>query len=127
MTLTYVEEKLQEVVNLLESDGYWALVQRDRSLWNSVYILLCLPPASQSRPPRKTTYQIRVADHPPRFDREPSLLVSIHPGQDDVARKWREAKASIRADFEAKKQEAGRLKTSADQYYRYRDLRRKRR
>lgn len=127
MTPAYVEEKLEELVALLEVDGYWPLVQRDRSLWNSVYVLLCLPPISQSRPPRKTKYAIRVADHPPRADRHDTILVSIHPGQDDISKKWREAKALIRADHDDKKQEAGRLRTNVDQYYRYKDMRKKNR
>lgn len=125
MTPFFVEEKLQEVIELLEADGYWPLVQRDRSLWNSIYILLCLPPFSQSKPPRKTSYAIRVADHPPRPDKTGTILVSIHPGQCDAVKQWREAKALMRADANAKKQDAERLKENVEQYYRFRDMRKK--
>ncbi len=120
-----VEEKLEELIEHLETDGYWVLVQRDRSAWGSIYVLLYLPPLSQSRPPRKTSYAVRVANHPPRPDREPSLLVSIHPGQDDVKQMWRQAKALMRVDYESKKQESKRLRTNVNQYHQYKDARKK--
>jgi hypothetical protein len=40
---------------------------------------------------------------------------------------WRQAKALMRADHDAKKQEADRLRENVNQYYQYKDARKKHR
>jgi hypothetical protein len=122
----YVNEKLDEVIEVLERHGYWALCQRDASQWGSVYVLLCLPPVSMYAAPRKTSYVIRVADHPPRPDKLVTITASVHPGSDDVGKAWRQTKAIIVKDMAAQKQEALRKAESEATYYQYKSLRKKR-
>lgn len=122
----YIEKKVEEVIEQLERRGYWALCQRDSSQWGSVYILLCLPPISMYAAPRKTSYVIRVSDHPPRPDKLVSITASVHPGSDDVSKAWRQTKAIIEKDMAAQKQEALRKAENEAMYYQYRTLRKKR-
>ncbi len=126
MSAEYIENKLEEVIEVLERHGYWALCQRDSSQWGSVYVLLCLPPISMHAAPRKTSYVIRVSDHPPRPDKLVTITASVHPGQDDVAKAWRQTKAIIVKDMAAQKQEAIRKAENEALYYTYKSQRKKR-
>ena len=122
-----IEKKLEEITQLLEKDGFWPLIQRDRSSWGSIYILLCLPPLSFSKPARKTSYSLRVADHPPKPSRQPTLVGLIHPGHDDVKRVWKQAKEAMRVDYAAKQKEADIEIGKTEQYHAYRAARKKHR
>ena len=125
MTVAYVEEKVEAVIDILDRHGYWALCNREASQWGSVYILLCLPPISMHTSPRKTPYLIRVSDHPTRPDKEELIAASVHPGKDDVAKMWRSVKAQIAKDIAAKKEEATRKAQAEQLYYKYKSMRKK--
>jgi hypothetical protein len=121
----YIEKKVEEVIEQLERRGYWALCQRDSSQWGSVYILLCLPPISMYAAPRKTSYVIRVSDHPPRPDKLVHITASVHPGSDDVSKAWRQTKAIIEKDMAARRQESMSKVQNEQAYYRYKTERKK--
>lgn len=101
MTETWLDEFLE----LIEPDGYFGLVLRDRSEHGSIYVWLHYPPQSANTLPRPTQYTFRISDHPPRPDKVPQLLGSIHPGQENVLREWKKAKAKIREDAEIKRRQ----------------------
>lgn len=98
------EEWLDEFIDLIEPDGYLGLVQRDRSEHGSIYVWLHIPPISFHQLPRPTPYTFRISDHPPRPDKVQHLIGSVHPGQDNLVREWKKAKAKIREDREQKRQ-----------------------
>ena len=99
MTKIDIEPWVEEVCALMEAKGYWPFVQRDRSLWGSVYITACRPPLSMGRKALPTPIQIRVADHPP--GKNASTSYSVHPGGMTPAQAFRAAREHALAEREA--------------------------
>lgn len=90
------EELLDEFLAIIEPDGYLGLVQRDKSEWGSIYVWLHYHPRSIHQLPRPSNFTFRVSNHPPPNYLE-GMVGSVHPGQEDVAKEWRKAKAKIKA------------------------------
>lgn len=99
------EELLDEFLPIIEPDGYLGLVQRDKSEWGSIYVWLHYHPRSIHQLPRPSNFTFRVSNHPPPPYLE-GIVGSVHPGQEDVAKEWRKAKAKIKEFNDARKRVA---------------------
>lgn len=107
----WIEERLEELLSLIEGYGWSAFIDRQRSYFKSVYVTVWVPKITSAGKPVNTGKMlnskicIRVADHPPRNGME----ASIHPDGDSVESVFGREKRAYRKRMMAKAHNLGNV------------------